>query len=76
MKKEWQIWDALVRGQTRLGWNVERQTIEAANEWWEAKLQVGYLNSSYFKFNSCIKFYVANSKIIIIETPRSYKISD
>ena len=56
MKKEWQIWDALVRRETRLGWNVGRQTIEAANEWWEAKLQVGYLNSSYFKFNSCIKF--------------------
>ncbi|ESR41160.1 hypothetical protein CICLE_v100272352mg, partial [Citrus x clementina] len=39
VKKEWQIWDALVRGQTRLGWNVERQTKEATNEWWEAKLQ-------------------------------------
>ncbi|KDO49749.1 hypothetical protein CISIN_1g042135mg, partial [Citrus sinensis] len=39
VKKEWQIWDALVRRETRLGWNVGRQTIEAANEWWEAKLQ-------------------------------------
>ncbi|KAH9726501.1 hypothetical protein KPL70_008275 [Citrus sinensis] len=40
LAKEWQIWDALVRRETRLGWNVGRQTIEAANEWWEAKLQV------------------------------------
>ena len=45
-----------MRGETWLGWNMERQTIEGINEWWEAKLQVGYLNSSYFKFNSCIKF--------------------
>ena len=43
-------------GETWLGWNVERQIIEATNEWCEAKLQVGYLNSSYFKFNSCITF--------------------
>ena len=54
VKKEWQICDALVRGEIRLGWNVERQIIEATNEWWEAKL--GYLHSSYFKFNSCINF--------------------
>ena len=42
------------RNMTRL----ECETIEVTNEWWEAKLQVGYLNSSYFKFNSYIKFFI------------------
>ncbi|KAK2648829.1 hypothetical protein Ddye_016318 [Dipteronia dyeriana] len=41
VKKEWQLWDSLVRGETGLGWDMERQTIDASNEWWEAKLQVG-----------------------------------
>ncbi|KAK2658348.1 hypothetical protein Ddye_004881, partial [Dipteronia dyeriana] len=38
-KKDWQRWDSLVRGETRLGWDIERQTIDALSEWWEAKLQ-------------------------------------
>ncbi|KAH9734469.1 hypothetical protein KPL71_017387 [Citrus sinensis] len=49
-KQERQIWDALVRGETWLGWNVERQIIKATNGWWEAKLQVDYLNSKAAKF--------------------------
>ncbi|KDO43946.1 hypothetical protein CISIN_1g037242mg, partial [Citrus sinensis] len=32
VKKEWQIWDELVRGEIGLGWNMERQTIEVTNE--------------------------------------------
>ncbi|KDO67714.1 hypothetical protein CISIN_1g038383mg, partial [Citrus sinensis] len=40
VKKESHIWDALVRVETWLGWNMERQKIEATKEWWEAKLQL------------------------------------
>ncbi|KAK9230439.1 hypothetical protein WN944_023409 [Citrus x changshan-huyou] len=29
-------------GTNKVGWNVKRQTIEATNEWWEAKLQMNY----------------------------------
>ncbi|KAK2642878.1 hypothetical protein Ddye_024641 [Dipteronia dyeriana] len=43
VKKEWQLWDSLVRGETGLGWDMERQTIDASNEWWEAKLQVAFM---------------------------------
>ncbi|GAY58540.1 hypothetical protein CUMW_187740 [Citrus unshiu] len=39
VKKEWHIWDELVRGEIRLGWNVERQTIEVTNEWREKHLE-------------------------------------
>ncbi|XP_022868405.1 L10-interacting MYB domain-containing protein-like [Olea europaea var. sylvestris] len=39
VKKEWQLWDALLRGETGLGWDMERQTIDAPNEWWVTKLQ-------------------------------------
>ncbi|KAL5583378.1 hypothetical protein UlMin_015820 [Ulmus minor] len=39
VKKDWQLWNAFLRGKTRLGGDMERQTIDAPNEWWEAKLQ-------------------------------------
>ncbi|KAK3210943.1 hypothetical protein Dsin_015649 [Dipteronia sinensis] len=47
-KQDWQLWDSLVRGETGLGWDMERQTIDASNEWWEAKLQK-YLEASKFR---------------------------
>ncbi|TXG47773.1 hypothetical protein EZV62_027067 [Acer yangbiense] len=48
VKKDWQLWDSLLRGETGLGWDMERQTIEASNEWWEAKLQK-YPEASKFR---------------------------
>ncbi|KAM6578520.1 hypothetical protein CsatB_030357 [Cannabis sativa] len=39
VKKEWQLWDSLLRGETGLGWDMQRQTVDAPNEWWEEKLQ-------------------------------------
>ncbi|KAL5579664.1 hypothetical protein UlMin_012106 [Ulmus minor] len=38
-KLDWQLGDAFLSGKTGLGWDMERQTIDAPNEWWEAKLQ-------------------------------------
>ncbi|KAK2648062.1 hypothetical protein Ddye_015551 [Dipteronia dyeriana] len=48
VKKELQLWDSLVRGETGLGWDMERQTIDASNGWWEAKLQK-YPEASNFR---------------------------
>ncbi|TXG49506.1 hypothetical protein EZV62_025381 [Acer yangbiense] len=48
VKKDWQLWDSLLRGETGLGWDMKRQTIEASNEWWEAKLQK-YPEASKFR---------------------------
>ncbi|XP_062119036.1 L10-interacting MYB domain-containing protein-like [Humulus lupulus] len=42
VKKEWQQWDSLLRGETGLGWDIQRQTVDAPDEWWDAKLQVGF----------------------------------
>ncbi|KAL5761148.1 hypothetical protein ACOSQ2_019986 [Xanthoceras sorbifolium] len=48
VKKEWQVWDSLVRGETGLGWDMDRQTVDASNEWWETKLQK-YPEASKFR---------------------------
>ncbi|XP_062080012.1 L10-interacting MYB domain-containing protein-like [Humulus lupulus] len=39
VKKEWQLWDSLLKGETGLGWDIQRQTVDAPDEWWDAKLQ-------------------------------------
>ncbi|KAG8386291.1 hypothetical protein BUALT_Bualt03G0133800 [Buddleja alternifolia] len=39
LKKEWGIWKPLLRGESGLGWNIEKGTIEQTPEWWERKLQ-------------------------------------
>ncbi|KAM6546243.1 hypothetical protein CsatB_026979 [Cannabis sativa] len=53
VKKEWQLWDSLLRGETGLGWDMQRQTVDAPNEWWEEKLQVGF-----YKYPDAAKFRV------------------
>ena len=54
VKKDWQLWDSLLRGETGLGWDMERQTIEASNEWWEAKLQVCINKQIIYYYNFII----------------------
>ncbi|KAL3813372.1 hypothetical protein ACJIZ3_014640 [Penstemon smallii] len=39
LKKDWGIWSKLMRGETGLGWNHERGTVDATPEWWTRKLQ-------------------------------------
>ncbi|KAG8366207.1 hypothetical protein BUALT_Bualt17G0052500 [Buddleja alternifolia] len=39
LKKEWGIWKTLLQGESGLGWNIEKGTIEQTPEWWERKLQ-------------------------------------
>ena len=40
MKKECQLWAKLIGNDTGLGWDGEKKTIAASDEWWEAKIQV------------------------------------
>jgi len=38
LKKEWQLWAKLIGKDTGLGWDGEKKTIAASDEWWEAKV--------------------------------------
>ena len=40
LKKEWQLWAKIIGKDTGLGWDGEKKTIAASDEWWEAKVQV------------------------------------
>ncbi|KAK8917056.1 hypothetical protein KSP39_PZI003947 [Platanthera zijinensis] len=40
LKKEWKLWTELKRGETGLGWNTSRKTIDASDEWWDERLKV------------------------------------
>ncbi|XP_028753575.1 uncharacterized protein LOC114713154 [Neltuma alba] len=37
LRKEWQLWDRLLR-ETGLGWDAERNTVSAPDDWWEKKI--------------------------------------
>ncbi|PKU84921.1 hypothetical protein MA16_Dca019558 [Dendrobium catenatum] len=50
LKKDWKLWKELLRGETGLGWNPIKRTIDASNEWWNDKIQV--LLSKIFKIHS------------------------
>ncbi|KAH1151218.1 hypothetical protein GYH30_044945 [Glycine max] len=39
LKKEWQLWAKLIGKDTCLGWDGEKKTIAASDEWWEPKIQ-------------------------------------
>ncbi|KAI0503929.1 hypothetical protein KFK09_014875 [Dendrobium nobile] len=39
LKKDWKLWKELLRGETGLGWNPIKRTMDSSNEWWNDKLQ-------------------------------------
>ena len=39
-KKEWRLWKELIGKEIRLGWDANKQTIDATDEWWEEKIKV------------------------------------
>lgn len=39
LKKDWQIWRKLIGKETGLGWNAMKRTVDATDEWWDAKLK-------------------------------------
>ncbi|XP_045800427.1 L10-interacting MYB domain-containing protein-like [Trifolium pratense] len=38
LRKEWRVWDNLFGKVTGLGWNSEKNTVDAPDEWWENKI--------------------------------------
>ena len=40
LKKLWKLWKTLKDSDTGLGWDYERNCIDASDEWWETKLAV------------------------------------
>ncbi|XP_012851818.1 PREDICTED: uncharacterized protein LOC105971511 [Erythranthe guttata] len=47
MKKEWGQWKTLLHGESGLGWNHIKGTVDATPEWWQKKIHV---NPSVAKF--------------------------
>ena len=39
-KKEWRLWKELIGKENGLGWDANKQTIDATDEWWEEKIKV------------------------------------
>ncbi|KAI3782588.1 hypothetical protein L2E82_12639 [Cichorium intybus] len=39
MKKEWKLYDRLMRAESGIGWDPVRNTIDAPDEWWDEKIK-------------------------------------
>lgn len=40
LKKDRQVWNDLIGTDKQLGWDTQRQTIDATSQWWDSKLKV------------------------------------
>ncbi|KAF5785864.1 putative Myb/SANT-like domain-containing protein [Helianthus annuus] len=40
MKRDWKLYDHLMRIESGLGWDPVKKTINATSEWWDEKIQV------------------------------------
>ncbi|XP_022929169.1 L10-interacting MYB domain-containing protein-like [Cucurbita moschata] len=40
LKKDWQVWNDLIGTDKQLGWDTQRQTIDATSQWWDSKLKI------------------------------------
>lgn len=43
MKARWGLWKKLKGRETGLGWDHEKRTIAASDEWWAKKIEVSYI---------------------------------
>lgn len=41
MKCDWKLFIKLRRGHTGIGWNEAKKSIDATEEWWDARIQIG-----------------------------------
>lgn len=41
LKDQWKLWKDLVRKETGLGWDPKLKTVNASDDWWRNKIQVG-----------------------------------
>ncbi|KAK3039577.1 hypothetical protein RJ639_027721 [Escallonia herrerae] len=47
LRRDWQNWDNLMHGESGLGWDAVRKTVDATNNWWERKIEN---NPNFAKF--------------------------
>ncbi|XP_012832853.1 PREDICTED: uncharacterized protein LOC105953711 [Erythranthe guttata] len=47
MKKEWGQWKAILHGESGLGWNQIKGTVDATPEWWHKKIQANPLAAKF-----------------------------
>ncbi|KAK8956663.1 hypothetical protein KSP39_PZI000517 [Platanthera zijinensis] len=40
LKREWKLWRELKKGETGLGWDPIKKTIDASDEWWQERIQM------------------------------------
>ncbi|XP_022969742.1 L10-interacting MYB domain-containing protein-like [Cucurbita maxima] len=40
LKRDWQVWNDLIGTDKQLGWDTQRQTIDATSQWWDDKLKI------------------------------------
>ncbi|KAK8937139.1 hypothetical protein KSP39_PZI011929 [Platanthera zijinensis] len=40
LKRDWKLWRDLKRGETGLGWNPIKKTIDASDEWWKERIEM------------------------------------
>ena len=43
LKKDWRLWNDLLKKASGLGWCQRKKTIDASDEWWAQKVQVSVL---------------------------------
>ena len=61
LKKEWQLWAKLIGKDTGLGWDGEKKTIAASDEWWEAKIQVCVIQRKPLQPSFVLLFFMCDS---------------
>jgi hypothetical protein len=44
IKKDWKIWKSLLGQENELGWDPNKQTVAASDDWWDEKIKVSFKN--------------------------------
>lgn len=63
LKEEWENWKQLMKGEAEMGWDSQKQTVGASEEWWKRKIQVS--NASLLTdliYLTYVKFYKVITK--------------
>ncbi|KAK3021753.1 hypothetical protein RJ639_045696 [Escallonia herrerae] len=51
LRRDWQNWDNLMHGESGLGWDPVRKTVDATDNWWERKI-ANNLNFAKFRYKN------------------------
>ncbi|XP_054778067.1 L10-interacting MYB domain-containing protein-like [Prosopis cineraria] len=66
LRKDWNIWDKLLNKETGLGWDSEKNTVSAPEEWWNQKIKRG--KSSQNKKEKCLATVMVDSVSQLVST--------